>query len=351
MKPVRARFALCSLTSLLFVAGCGTPGAPLPPSLNVPKPVEDLRAVRRGDKVYLTWTAPNETTDGEGIRWQGKVLVCRALQTPSTASCRDQAGELALAQSLAPGERRQTFIDDISALVNGRQDFLTYNVIAASNRGRAAGPSNPVAIFTAPSVPPVPEVRANVEADAVRLEWTQPALPPSEHLRVEYSYRVMRTNEAGAAPIATVAPPITLYRDTTFAWEKPHTYTIIGVTKVLSRDGSQTLAEFEGEPSPPVTITPHDAFPPSAPQAVEAVYSGGFIDLTWRPNTEPDVAGYNVYRGAEKLNTQPVVAPAFRDDKLQGTAPGAEVSYAVTAVDTQGNESARSQPATERVPR
>jgi hypothetical protein len=134
-------------------------------------------------------------------------------------------------------------------------------------------------------------------------------------------------------------------------WEKPQTYTFICRTRVLSRDSTKVLDEFDSEPSNPVTITPHDTFPPAAPQAVQAVYSSGFIDLAWHPNTEGDIAGYNVYRGQQKLNAQLVTASAFRDDKLQGIAPGTELFYYVTAVDSQGNESARSEAATERIPR
>src|SRR5262249_23192945 len=141
------------------------------------------------------------------------------------------------------------------------------------------------------------------------------------------------------------------YKDTTFTWEKPYTYAVVPVTRVLSRDGSKTLEEFEGESSVPLAVTPHDTFPPSAPQAVQAGYSSRVVDLAWHRNTESDIAGYNVYRDGQKLNAQPVVTSAFRDDKLQGVAPGTELIYTVTAVDTQGNESALSQPATERVPK
>ena len=55
------------LLSLLFVTAalveCGVPGIPKPPSLDLPQPVADLRAVRKGDSVYLDWTVPTETTD------------------------------------------------------------------------------------------------------------------------------------------------------------------------------------------------------------------------------------------------------------------------------------------------
>ena len=350
---MKLRLALFSLT-ILGVVGCGTPGAPQPPSLHLPKPITDLKAVRKGDKVYLTWTAPTETTDGEGIRSEGTVLVCRALQTQAGANCRDKAGQVPLQPTNTHADRRQTFVDDVAPVIgeNDPRDFFTYNVIAANGRGKTAGASNPVTVFLAPSVPPAKDVRISVQPDTVVLTWT-PQSAPAHRLNAQFTQHVYREGDGTAQPVllATLPPGDAIYKDTTFTWEKPYTYTVVGLTKVLSHDGSKTLDEFEGESSTPVKITPHDTFPPAAPQALQAVYSSGFVDLAWRPNTESDIAGYNVYRGGQKLNDKPVAASAFRDDKLQGVAPGTELMYYVTAVDTQGNESERSQPATERVPK
>src|SRR5215470_17799686 len=80
------------------LAGCGAPGAPLPPSLGIPKPVSNLQAVRKGDKVTLTWSAPTDTTDGELIRKTGKMRVTRTLagnvtqvvELPLTPALNDQ---------------------------------------------------------------------------------------------------------------------------------------------------------------------------------------------------------------------------------------------------------------------
>src|SRR5216684_477676 len=76
---------------LLCLTGCGTPGAPQPPSLNIPKPVRDLQAARKGDTITLTWTNPTETTDGALVRRTGKIFLgrgCTATQsaTPVTTS-------------------------------------------------------------------------------------------------------------------------------------------------------------------------------------------------------------------------------------------------------------------------
>lgn len=103
-------------------------------------------------------------------------------------------------------------------------------------------------------------------------------------------------------------------------------------------------------------VVTHDVFPPATPSDLQAVFSGPgqqpFIDLVWAPNTEPDLAGYNVYRheaaGAPgKLNSDLVKSPAFRDNAV---VPGHEYSYSVSAVDLRGNESPRSEEAIENVP-
>ena len=114
--------------------------------------------------------------------------------------------------------------------------------------------------------------------------------------------------------------------------------------------------DFESEDSPVVQVLPHDIFPPATPTGLQAVFSGtgqkSFIDLTWAPNTEADLAGYNVFRaegGAapERINQQLVKAPAFRDENV---AAGQRYIYTVSAVDERGNESARSEPTTESIP-
>ncbi|HJZ96915.1 MAG TPA: hypothetical protein VKE70_10450, partial [Candidatus Solibacter sp.] len=70
-------------------------------------------------------------------------------------------------------------------------------------------------------------------------------------------------------------------------------------------------------------------------------------ELSWDPNTEPDLAGYRVYRAIgggqfEKLaDLSPV--PAYSDKAIQ---KGVEYRYAVTALDRAGNESQKSTPAT-----
>jgi fibronectin type 3 domain-containing protein len=90
---------------------------------------------------------------------------------------------------------------------------------------------------------------------------------------------------------------------------------------------------------------------------LQAVFSSvgqkPFIDLTWAPNMEADLAGYNVFRWVDggqpqKLNTQPVQVSSYRDEAVE---PGKTYRYSVSAVDLRGNESPRSAEASEVVPK
>jgi hypothetical protein len=93
-----------------------------------------------------------------------------------------------------------------------------------------------------------------------------------------------------------------------------------------------------------------DRFPPAVPKAVTAISSEGAINLIWEPNTERDLAGYIVMRGAnrpaaplEPITPSPIQEPIFKDV----VPAGVQYAYAVKAVDKAGNASAPSTPVVE----
>jgi fibronectin type 3 domain-containing protein len=122
------------------------------------------------------------------------------------------------------------------------------------------------------------------------------------------------------------------------------------------REAGKPDSQFEGDDTPAVRVFAHDVFPPAVPSGLQAVFSGAgqqsFIDLIWAPDTDADLSGYNVFRreagaAALKINTELVKAPAFRD---MNVAAGKSYFYSVSAVDVRGNQSSRSQEASETVP-
>ena len=144
------------------------------------------------------------------------------------------------------------------------------------------------------------------------------------------------------------------FLDQTAEWEKHYDYRATLVT-VVAEPGKPGV-EVEGDDTPVAQVFAHDAFPPAVPTGLQAVFSGvgqaPFVDLVWSPDTEADLAGYNIFRheaGGQpaKLNSEPVKEPAFRDSNVQS---GKKYFYSVSAVDERNNESAMSEEANEQVP-
>jgi fibronectin type 3 domain-containing protein len=115
------------------------------------------------------------------------------------------------------------------------------------------------------------------------------------------------------------------------------------------------VVEVEGDDSAPQKVFTNDIYPPGVPTGLQAVISGPgqapFVDLLWAPDTDADLAGYNIYRREEgtqpaKLNEGLVKTPAYRDSNV---TPGQTYWYSISAVDLRGNESARSDEASETV--
>ena len=85
-----------------------------------------------------------------------------------------------------------------------------------------------------------------------------------------------------------------------------------------------------------------DTIPPAAPTTLMASPRPGAVQLEWTANTEPDLAGYRVYRstGSPVVKGTPIngtlMAPSFMDTTV---TEGTTYYYAVTAVDTSNNES------------
>jgi hypothetical protein len=157
---------------------------------------------------------------------------------------------------------------------------------------------------------------------------------------------------------ATQAPDRALDKDIRFG--QVYEYSAQRVVRVPI-DG-QTL-ELASELSAPVRVETLDVFPPAVPTGLAAVATVSEtgagagtetgVDLNWQPDTETDLAGYAVYRREgngewQRISpAQPLASPAFRDAL---TLPGHTYTYAVSAIDQGGHESARSAEAQETVP-
>jgi hypothetical protein len=347
------------------LTGCGVPGAPMPPSLDIPKFVVDLKAVRKGDTVTLTWTTPTETTDAGLIRKPGKMLVQRALSSGRGSDLKFQTiSELPLEPPLKPlkkerGEQATAQDTLTDALRSSGAEFAVYSILAQGHSGKSFGLPNRASVPLLPTLAPPQKVVATPVAAgvAIRLQGFG-TVPTDSRLHTQYAYKLMRrqqdANESSTVTQLNAGDQAIEFTDTTIEWEKNYQYWVTPVT--LWQD-EKRKGEIEGEDSAIINVFAHDSFPPAAPASLQAVYTAAppnsFIDLTWSPNTESDLAGYNVYRQSantppSKLNSELIKTPRFPDPQIQ---PGTKYFYSVTAVDLRGNESSKSEETSESVPK
>ena len=371
MMPDRHHLAFVLIFSLrIRLAAWGAPGPPLPPSLELAKPGTDLHGTRKGDKVYLSWTVPTQTMDYQLIRRLGPTRICRTLEVAS-----NQCMAVGEVQPLAipkirheRGQKPQAVGPALQASYTDvlPPDLLQQHPTASANyavevlnvHDRSAGLSNQISIPLAPTLPAPTSVEARVTSDGVALTWTG-TLAAREFDEINYLYRIYRRvkgekTDAIAGEIPVGGSPEGSFVDHGFEWQKNYEYRVAPVT-VLSVPG-QIPIQVEGDDSPPSEVFANDVFPPSVPSGLQAVASGvgqqPFIDLTWAPNTEADLAGYNIYRRDEngqsiKINSEFVKTPAYRDNTVQS---GKRYIYSVSAVDLRANESDHSEEASETVP-
>jgi hypothetical protein len=363
MKPGILK-QLWPLLSMAMWIGCASMGPPLPPSLELPKRPNDLRALRKGDKVYLAWTAPTVTTDGQTIRHPGATSICRSREL-KMAECGSPIGIVppvlaAEKQPVAATKATGFYMDQLPTPADARpDDEVTYAVEVLNDGKRGAGLSNQVRAPLFPALPPPQGFQAAITADGVSITWDCREAPPRQFPDLKYKLRISRRIE-GSATETKVADPDLLgcsglpVLDRNFEWEKTYEYHASAVI-VVPQPGKPSL-KIDSADTPSVKVFAHDVFPPAVPSGLQAVFSGPgqklFVDLVWSPDSEADLGGYNVYRRegggqAMKLNSDLVKAPAFRDEAVQ---PGKGYIYSVSAVDVRGNESAKSEEASESVP-
>jgi hypothetical protein len=349
---------LLSGCALALLSSCATPGAPMPPSLQLPRPVEDLNYIRKGPRVVLSWTPPSQTTEHLGLKHLGVTYICRSINSYPVNAC-EMVKRLTPDQvALVTDKKRELAIyeDVLPPDIIAAGSFATYSIDVFNQRGRTAGLSNQLRVPLVQTLPPPQDFHVTVTAQGPTLQWT--AAPHSALANTTFVYRVFRRLEG--VPTFTqvqdvradVTGPQSLL-DAGFEWEKRYDYKLVPITEITQ--GSTTI-EVEGEDSPVVSILAKDVFPPAQPTGVQAVFSSvgqkPFIDLTWTPNTETDLAGYDIYRhegNAEpaKLNAKSVKAPSYRDENVR---PGAKYFYSVVAVDLRNNQSPRSPETSEQVP-
>ena len=350
------------------IAGCGEPGAPQPPSLNLPVPVRDLAATRTGNTVHLTWKSTTRTTDRAPVTGTVRTRICRMEGSGPCELVTDEPwklGQPAQFDDALPSEELQ-----------GQQQLLTYYVELLNHAQKSAGRSNAAYSASGQAAPELTSLTTTLRPEGVELHWAAIEWPAASYQRVVRLTRLdqsparpkpattpgskgllnLSAPPAAAAPLQTLEVPLPRHTDPrpgagealdrTAQFGESYRYEARCIEK-MTLEGH--AIEIVGELSKPAIIVTRDVFPPAVPQQLGAAgdIASHAIDLSWSPDSEPDLAGYVVYR-REVTGTQPpervsgptpLPSPSFHDVQVR---PEVAYAYSVTAVDTSGNESARS---------
>lgn len=331
--------------------------------------VTDLAARQRGDGGLLTFTPPEKNVEGDRLASPPSMEILRGF-APAGAQM-PASGSLIVAYTISgpalnsymAGERVE-FQDAIKPeeIAQHAGERLFYLVRSRVSKRAASEDSNAASFLVHPAPTPITEVRASVVEAGVQLSWEPPAtVSGGAPLTGLSGYRIYRAEPASGATGAPERAPQELagqspspnFLDAQIEWGKTYVYTVRSVAQY----GADAVESGE---SRAVEVTPKDIFPPAPPLDLVAVYvpaagaTPAAVELSWAISPEPDAAGYYVYRtgeGQEKLERSTanlLPTPAFRDTSV---LPGAEYTYAVTAVDRAGNESQPSKSVLIRIPK
>ena len=349
-------------SSLLFLMGtigpsCGIKGDPVPPSLVVPRAIQDLTAISRPEAIFLIWSIPQKNIDSSLLRNLKGFYVYRFQENLSSPSGVPDPGRMEKIASV-------DYEYPSNARIQGRQVIFSDPDISPGNRyyyvvhsftlgGYSSPPSNFARTDRADHPGPPIHVQGTIGDRWISLSWSPPETSdPARESPPITGYNIFRSENKEDFPFFPINPePITTTRHTDLGLENNREY-YYRVSSISSFHGSL----IEGTSSSTLSLVPQDTTPPLPPRGLSAVPTASGIELQWEPNSDPDLLGYLVYRGkgpgsdSQLLTPEPITPNRYRDPSAR---PGTPYRYRVSAVDRSParNESEPSEPVPARIPR
>jgi hypothetical protein len=216
----------------------------------------------------------------------------------------------------------------------------------AAAPGTPGAPAAPLAPITSRPIVPMTGLTTYNVYDAKQMADFEAAMAkmntPAARAAAAVAAGKVALGQAAAPPTEAIVSPTPLnpaaiddqdYVDQRLAFGQERCY-VVRAVQVFG------AARLESPSSPPVCVTPADTFAPAAPTNLVAVGSEGGVSLIWEANTEADLDGYIVLRGAADgaaapaklapITTEPVRDTTYRDTTAK---PNVRYVYAIVAVD------------------
>jgi hypothetical protein len=338
----RRRCALLCLALLCLApaASCGRKTDPLTPPSPRSEAVKDVQAIVRDAVAFLSWPIPTKNVEGKDMS-PAEIFGFRVFRADIVRDRKRARYRLAAEISLskpAPAEVRggRVFWSDPNLRYG---QVYGYRIRVVTVRGGMSQFSEEVRAAPLLSLA-APKTLSAVGGDGFNLLDWDPVTTRADGSTYEgfVGYNAYRGTEKGRHDETSLnKEPLrtNTYKDTSAVNGKTYYYIVRAVDSPI-RPWKESLD------SPEASAMPRDLTPPERPTGLTVVPGVGRIFLTWNENKERDLAGYHVYRSTRsrkdfrRLTDKPINRSTYSDETVK---PGVSYFYAITAVDTSGNES------------
>jgi predicted phage tail protein len=351
-----------AVSALSLAPTCGKRRPPLPPVERIPQRTEQLTGSQRGNQIILSWPAPLRNAAEGSVQSIRRVDVYRVAEKPHAPlpmTEEEFAARATLVGSVTYDEIKKggvnlTYTDTLQLTEPAR---LRYAVRYINAAGERAAFSNFFLMEPAAKVAAPPTITGKEYSETANtIIWEAPKANIDGSTPVNLlGYNVYRTAGSGSPQQASQnllnQQPITatVYQDKTFKFGEKYSYVVRSVS--LGTEGKPV----ESLDSNPIPLSQEDTYSPSAPERPSIGPSPGKLSLFWAANSEPDVAGYLLYRSTDPNLPKPwtLLTPAvytkttFTDENVESSKT---YYYYVIAVDNAGNKSKPSEVVSETVP-
>jgi len=323
-----------------------------------------LSGAQRGNRVILSWPAPRRNAGEGSVQSIRRVDVYRVAEKPSAplpmteeefATRANLIGSVTYEEIKQAGDEL-TYMDTLE--LAGEPARLRYAIRYVNAAGQRAAFSNFLLIEPAARVaepPTINKTGKELSESALTITWDPPRANIDGSTPVNLlGYNVYRTiasqPEVSQKPLNQAPITSTQYQDRNFKFGEKYTYVARSVS--LGTEGKPV----ESLNSNTLELSPVDTYPPAAPERPSIGATAGKLSIFWVANSEPDLAGYYLYRSTDpnlakdkwtKLTPNLYTKTTFTDENVES---GKTYYYYVIAVDKTGNVSSLSEVVSETVP-